>query len=214
MLTLYYSPGACSLAPHIALEETGEKFETKPIALRKGQQRTPEYMAINPKSKVPVLVIDGKPLTENVAILTYIAKRFPRANLLPTGNLDREVEALSLLAWCSSGIQPVIGRFFGPLRLCDAPGSEEATLKIARGENDRNFALVEKQLTGKEYILDRFSVVDCLLYVYFNWAKNVHKLDVTPYPNYAAHFERMAKRPAVQRVHAREREGQKQLDAA
>jgi glutathione S-transferase len=214
MLTLYYSPNACSLAPHIALEETGEKFETKPVALRKGQQRTPEYMAINPKSKVPVLVIDGKPLTENVAILTYIAKKFPKANLLPTGSLDREVEALSLLAWCTSGIQPVLSRFFGPLRLCDAPGSEEATLRLARAENDRNFALVEKLLAGKEYILDRFSVVDGLLYVYHNWAKNVHKLDMTPYPNYSAHFERMAKRSSVQRAHAREKEGQKLIDSA
>jgi glutathione S-transferase len=213
MITLYYAPSACSLAPHIALEETGEKFETKPIALRKGQQRTPEYVAVNPKSKVPALLIDGKPLTENVAILSYIAKRFPKANLLPTGDLEREMQALSLLAWCTAGIQPVLSRFFGPLRICDAPGSEEATLKLARAENDKNFSLVEKMLEGKEYVLDRFSVVDCLLYVYFNWAK-FHKLDLAAYPNYAAHNERMAKRPAVQRAHAREKEGQKLLDAA
>jgi glutathione S-transferase len=210
MLTLYYSPGACSLAPHIALEETGEKFETKPIALRKGQQRTPEYIAINPKSKVPVLLIDGRPLTENVAILTYLARKYPRANLLPTGDLDRETQALSLLAWCTAGIQPAIARFFGPQRVCDAPGSEEATLRLARAENDRNFALVEKQLAAKEYILDRFSAVDCLLYVYFNWAK-MHKLDVSAYPNYAAHNARMAKRPSVERAHAREAEGAKQI---
>ncbi len=84
MLTLYFSPGACSLASHIGLEETGAPYEAKPILLAKGQQRTEEYQKINPRGKVPALSVDGKILVENTAILTYLARRFPEKKLMPT----------------------------------------------------------------------------------------------------------------------------------
>ena len=77
MLTLYFSPGACSLASHIGLEETGAPYEAKPILLAKQQQRTESYLKINPRGKVPSLDADGKILVENTAILTYLARRFP-----------------------------------------------------------------------------------------------------------------------------------------
>jgi glutathione S-transferase len=211
MLTLYYSPGACSLAPHIALEEAGASFEAKPISLKRGDQRKPDYLAINPKGKVPALVIDGRPLTENPAILTYIARRFPEKKLLPADSIDGEVRALSLLAWASSTIHPTLGRFFGPQRLCDLPGSEESVLRLAREANAANFALVDKALAGKDYALGAFSVVDAYLFVFFRWAGFL-KIDMTPFPNYAAHGARIGKRPAVQRVLAREQEAQEQLE--
>ena len=78
MMTLYFSPGACSLASHIGLEETGAPYEAKPILLAKQQQKTEAYLKINPRGKVPALSIDGKILVENTAILTYLARRFPR----------------------------------------------------------------------------------------------------------------------------------------
>src|SRR5918912_4261062 len=84
MLKLYYSPGACSLAPHVALEEVGVPFEPVKVALAKGEQRTPEYLALNPKGRVPVLVEDGWVLTENAAILPYIAQRFGGGKLWPS----------------------------------------------------------------------------------------------------------------------------------
>src|SRR4026208_1799287 len=83
MMTLFFSPGACSLASHIGLEETGAPYELKPILLAKGQQRTAEYLKINPRGKVPALSVDGKILVENTGILTYLARRYSDKKLLP-----------------------------------------------------------------------------------------------------------------------------------
>jgi glutathione S-transferase len=87
MLTLYFTPGASSMAPHIALHEVGAPFESHPISLAKKETRTPAYLAINPEGKVPALLIDGRLLTEVAGILLYLAKRYPDANLLPTGDI-------------------------------------------------------------------------------------------------------------------------------
>ncbi len=85
MLTLYYAPGACSMASHIALEETGTPYETKVVGLAQGEQTKPEYLnGVNPRGKVPALKTDDGILTENVAILTYLARTFPDAKLLPS----------------------------------------------------------------------------------------------------------------------------------
>lgn len=212
-LTLYFSPGACSLVPHIALEEAGAPFESKPIALRKGHQRMPEYLALNPKGKVPLLLIDGKPLTENVAIAYYLAKSFPAAKLLPMGDLAAEAEAISLLAWCSSGIHPRIGAFFGPQRLCDLPDSAANVTKLAGEDTAKNFAMVEKLLAGKDWALGQWSIIDAYLFTFWRWATFL-KLDVSGYPNYAKHAERMSQRPSVVRALARETEAQTALDKA
>src|SRR3546814_11378021 len=108
-LDFYFSPGACSLATHICLEEDGATFTPKPTYTRKGQTRTPEYLALNPKGKVPMLVIDGKVLTENTAIITYLTRSFTNARLLPAGAAMAEDEALAFLPWSDSGVHPVIG---------------------------------------------------------------------------------------------------------
>src|SRR5450755_1899763 len=83
MLTLYYAPGASSMAPHIALFETGAAFEGRPLSFKKAENRTAEYLAINPLGQAPTLVIDGRPLTEVAAILFYLARTYPDAGLLP-----------------------------------------------------------------------------------------------------------------------------------
>ena len=83
-IILYYAPIACSLVPYATLTEANAKFEVRPVNLRKGEQNTPDYLRLNPKHKVPVLVVDGQTLTENVAIQTWIARTFPAAKLLPS----------------------------------------------------------------------------------------------------------------------------------
>ena len=83
MLTLYYSPGACSLAPHIALEEAGAPYALQLVSIPKGEQQAPEYLSVNPRGKIPALRTGEGVLTENVAILTYVARSFPQAQLLP-----------------------------------------------------------------------------------------------------------------------------------
>ena len=213
-LTLYFGPGACSLVPHITLEEAGAAFEAKPVALRKGQQRTPEYLALNAKGKVPLILVDGRPLTENVAIAYYLAKTLPNAKLLPSGDAEAEAQALSLLAWCASGVHPRFGALFGPQRLSDMPEAADNVKKLATEDTHKNFAMIEKLLAGKEWALgSQWSVVDAYLFVFWRWA-NFHKLDLAAYPAYAKHAAKMAERPGVKRALAREADAQASFDKA
>src|SRR5450631_4228488 len=129
-LTLYYSPISCSLVPYIALTEAGADFEVRVVNFTQRAHLSEEFLRINPKHKVPVLLIDGEPLTENVAILQWIANQYPQAQLLPRGGLA-EFKALSLLAWCAAGIHPHLTPNVLPQRYCDLPGSEESVRRCA-----------------------------------------------------------------------------------
>jgi len=106
MLTFYFSPGSSSMAPHIALHETGAPFEAKPLSLAKKDTRTPEFLAINPNGKVPVLLVDGRVLTEVAGILFYLARAFPSAGLLPTGDIEAEAQVVSWMSYIASTIHP------------------------------------------------------------------------------------------------------------
>jgi glutathione S-transferase len=106
MLTLYFAPGASSFAVHIALHEIGTAFEGKPMSFKNNDLRAPDYLALNPEGKVPTLLIDGRPLTEVAAILYYLAKRFPEAQLLPRENLEAEAQALSWMSFIASTLHP------------------------------------------------------------------------------------------------------------
>ena len=105
MLTLYFAPGSSSMAVHIALHEIGVPFEGRPLSF-KNDLRTPDFLALNPEGKVPVLLVDGRPLTEVAAILFYLAKRFPEANLLPRDDLEAEAQALSWMSFIASTLHP------------------------------------------------------------------------------------------------------------
>jgi glutathione S-transferase len=203
-LTLYYAPVACSLVPLVTLHEAGAEFEVKPISLKAGEQRSAEYLRINPKSKVPVLAVDGEPLTENVAILTFLARTFPEKKLLPA-DAKNSIKALSLLAWCASGLHPPMTRIFLPSRYCDLPGTEASVRKLAVEEVIRNFGLVDGLLAGKEWTFDHWTAVDA--YLFWVWRRfGIFKVDIPPFPNYAAHAERMARRESVRRALDFERE--------
>ncbi len=130
-LSLYYAPNACSLVPYVTLTEAGARFDRVNINMAKGQHNTPEYLKINPKHKVPVLLVDGETLTENVAINLWIARNFPEAKLLPADPI-KEVKAISLMAWCASGIHPALTPNFNPKRYCDLPDSEESVKQCAQ----------------------------------------------------------------------------------
>ncbi len=212
-LDFYFSPGACSLATHIALEETGAAFTPKPTYTRKGQTRTPEYLALNPKGKVPMLGIDGKMLTENTAILIWLNRTYPNAKLLPAGDALKEAEALAFVAWCASGVHPVMSRFFGPQNFCDLPDSADTIKALATKATAANFAIIEKAVTGKDWVFGDWSVADAYIFVFYNWATKLG-LDVSAFPNYGKHFERMKQRPAVQRALAREADAMAAMDKA
>src|SRR6201998_1180822 len=129
-IALYYAPTTCALAPYIPLTEAGAEFEVRPLNFRKGQQTSPEYLKINPKHKVPVLIVDGRILSESVEIQTWIARTFPQAKLLPTDPW-LELQAISLMSWCSGGIHPFLARINAPSKVCDISGTEDSVKKLA-----------------------------------------------------------------------------------
>src|SRR5882757_4676589 len=106
MLTLYFAPGSSSMAVHIALREIGIPFETRPMSFKNQDMRAPEFLALNPEGKVPVLVIDGRPLTEVAAILYYLARTYPAAALFPSGDVEAEARVISWMSFIASTIHP------------------------------------------------------------------------------------------------------------
>ena len=114
MLTLYYSPGACSMASHIGAEESGAAYEPTQILIAKGEQKTPDYLKINPRGKVPALKLDdGTVLTENTAILSYLAQRSPEKSLLPK-DAAAAARCVSMMAWLSNTVHPAFTHIFRP----------------------------------------------------------------------------------------------------
>ena len=201
-LTLYYAPRTCALVPYVALTEAGADFDVQNVNTQTDQNRTPEFLSLNPKHKVPVLVIDGEPLTENVAIQIWIARRFPKARLLPTDS-KAEIKAISLMAWCASGIHPHLTPNAKPGQYCDLPDSEESVKRLAKKLLFENFAIADGLLAGREWFFDHFTAVDA----YFFWCFRraiLFKLDVSAFRNCTAHFERMKLRASVQKVIAYE----------
>src|SRR3954452_15816694 len=102
MLTLYLAPGSSSMAVHIALHEIGVAFETRAMSFSNNDMRAPKFLALNPEGKLPVLLIDGRPLTEVAAILFYLARRFPEAELLPRDDPEAEAQALSWMSFSAA----------------------------------------------------------------------------------------------------------------
>ena len=181
MLTLYYSPGSSSMATHIALNEVGEPFELKLTALHRQENRSPEYLAVNPEGKVPTLVIDGYKLTEVAATLWYLARRHPEAGLLPQhGDIMAEARIISWMSFIAATIHPA---------------------RRAGDERWREvFHLAEERLGPNEWAVDRYSIADIHLFRLF-W-RFVTTLTPAPglYPNLSAHHDRMVARPAVRRT--------------
>lgn len=204
MLTLYYSPGACSLASHIGLEESGAPYEAKPIALAKGEQKTPEYLAINPRGKVPALRLDdGTILTENTAILSYLAKRFPERNLLPK-DPTAEARCLSMMAWLSNSVHPAFTHIFRPERFSEEkgelPGIKEAGKKTFWGA----LREIDGLVGGKTWMQgDQFTTCDPYALVFYGWGARI-ELPVKELENYTGWKDRMLQRPAVRKILERE----------
>jgi glutathione S-transferase len=197
-LVLYYAPNACSLVPYVTLTEAGAAFEVCPVNMRKGQNRSPEYLRLNPKHKVPVLVIDGEPLTENVAIQMWIARHFPAARLLPADPMQ-ELHAISLLAWCASGIHPFLSRINSPPGVCDLPGSEESVRRLAAELLFENYQIAEDKLAGRDWFFDHFTAVDAHFFWCFRRGRQFD-LDLSRFTNCLAHFERMQQRASVRKL--------------
>jgi glutathione S-transferase len=173
-MKLYYSSGSCSLASHIALEEAGARFDTHRLNLREGEQRRPEYLKINPKGKVPALQLDdGAVLTENPAIISYVADTHPRSGLLAAPGELARARAQEWMAWCASAIHPSFGPLFGALRT-QAPADEAARATV-QGHLDR----FDQWLAGKPFVLgEQRSAADAYTMVFYNWGRNLFGLRI------------------------------------
>ena len=203
-LTLYYAPRTCALVPYVTLTEAGANFDVRDVNSRSGQLKTPEFLALNPKHKVPVLVIDGEPLTENVAIQIWIARRFPAARLLPA-DPRAEIRAISLMAWFSSTIHPHLTPNARPENYCDLPGSEESVKRVANKMLFEDFRIADGLLAGRDFFFDHFTAPDAYFFWCFRRALSFG-LDLSQFGNCTAHFGRLQLRPSVRQVIAHEKQ--------
>jgi glutathione S-transferase len=196
MLGLYYGPGACSMASHIVLEDSGEKYEPLKMDLSKGEQRTPEHLKRNPLGRVPVLRLDnGEYLAENTAILPYLGKRF---KLWPTDPMG-EAKALSLIGFFATSVHPAHAHVGRPERYTAdqsaLPGIKDMGLKTFHGYLKQ----IDGMLAGREWFGDSYSVLDPYGFVFYVWGVR-RELPMGELKNYTAFKDRMLKRPATGRV--------------
>jgi glutathione S-transferase len=211
-LTLYYAPMTCALVPYVTLTEAGTEFEVRPLNTRANQHKTPEFLSLNPKHKVPVLIIDGKPLTENVAIQIWIARTFPQAKLLPA-DPETHIHAISLMAWFASTIHPHLTPNARPENYCDMPGSADSVKRVANRLLFEDFRIADERLAGREWFFDHFTATDAYFFWCFRRALSF-KLDLSAFANCTRHFDRMQLRPSVQKVLSFEKTVQETFAAA
>ena len=203
MHTLYYSPGACSTAAHILFEECGGAYETKLVALAKGEQRTEAYRKINPHGKVPALAVDGRVITQNVAILPYIAGQFPDAGLLPRDPFEL-ARCMGLAGWLASTVHVAFSLILHPERPAGGAEIGEAALK-AISDNARKtywscMEEIDGRLSGKQWMMgDQYTFLDPYALVFYGWGRRV-EMPMADLGNFTAFKDRMMERPAVRTV--------------
>lgn len=192
-MKLYFSPGACSLSPHIALREAGLDFELEQVDIRAKKTKSGgDFLKINPKGMVPVLQLDsGDRLTEGPAIVQYIADQKPELGLAPKmGTIAR----YHLMEWLNF-IASELHKNFTPLF---KPTTPDEYKKIARDNLVERYAYLDQQLAGKAYLMgDQFTVADAYAFTVSNWTR-LQKIDLAQWPNVAAFMERVRARPHVQ----------------
>ena len=202
-LTLYYSPGACSLAPHIVLEELGLPYDTVRVAIAEGTHLKPEYLAINPRGRLPALAIGKDIVTEAVAILRYLGRLCTEPCLWPGNALD-EARMLSLMVWLTSTVHISFAQIWRAGRYSDLTEQHADIQQKGRAEVVKHFAEIEQLFAASEHpVAGRLTVADFYLLVFYRWGWRV-KLDMSPYVRWSTHTDRMAARPAVAKVVARE----------
>ncbi len=192
-MKLYFSPGACSLSPHIVLREAGAKFDLEQVDNKTKKTKSgADFWQINPKGYVPVLELDdGQRLTEGPAIVQYIADQYPNAGLLPPcGSFDR----YRVQEWLNF-ITSEVHKSFGPLFRDTTPAEYKS---IAKENIAKRYGYLEKHLAKHQYLHgEKFGVSDAYLFTVSNWMKRVG-MDIGEWPNVKAYVERIAARPKVQ----------------
>jgi glutathione S-transferase len=200
MLTLYYAPNTCALATHISLEEAGVEYEARRVDFSKNEQRSPEYLAMNPKGRVPALVTEHGVLTETPALLVYVAQRFPKAKLAPVDDAFAMARLQEFNSYLVSTVHVAHAHRMRGNRWADDPGAIEAMkTKVAQNMGDC-FSLIESRLDDGQWVMGKdYTVADPYLFTIARWLES-DGVDINQFPRVKAHHDRMMDRPAVQRV--------------
>lgn len=200
MLKLFYAPATCSLASHIALEEAGAAYEAHRVDFAKAEQTKPEYLAVNPKGRVPALVTDRGTLTETPAILTYVAQSFPDARLAPLDDPFEFARLQSFLSYLCSTVHVAHAHARRGARWADDPAAHEAMkAKVPKNMADC-FALIEDAMFAGPFVMgDSYTIADPYLFTIAGWLE-ADGVDPTQFPDVLDHRKRMAERPAVAKV--------------
>ena len=204
MLTFYYAPGTCALASHLALEFSGAPYEAKRLDFKQQQQRTPEYLKINPKGRVPALVTDRGTLTETPAILAFIASSFPKAKLVPEDSFAL-AEAQSFNSYlCSTVHINHAHKMRGYRWAADETSFADMKRKVPE-TMAAAFALIERDMLKGPWVMgEQYTICDPYLFTIAGWLEG-DGVDLATLPKVAAHQKRMSERSAVQKVLAGEK---------
>lgn len=205
-LKLYFAPGACSFVPHALLELAGATFEPQIVKLANGEQKTPEYLALNPRGQVPVLVADGVVLTQVVAIVNYINDMYPAAHFLPKDPMAK-AQALSTLAWMNNSAHPTFTHVFRSAYfaateagIADVKAFNTAKFHGILAELDAMVAKANPWISG-----EHVGPLDIYAMVLMRWGGMGAGKDPLTLPNLWAHSQKVAALPGVARAIERER---------
>jgi glutathione S-transferase len=208
-LELYFAPGACSFVPHVALEAikaaTKHDFEAKLVKLHKGEQKTPEYLALNPNGQVPVLVADGRPLNQIVAIIDFLDRNFPAAVLLPASAWAR-AEALSQLAWMNNTVHPTFTRIFRTEEFAESDAAKAEVKKMAQAKFRQHLERIQGWVAGARpyWHGERITPHDAYAFTLLRWG-GIAGIDPKSLPGYLAYMERVMAAAPVAAALERER---------
>src|SRR5271167_1704733 len=200
MLTLYYAPNTCALASHIALEEAGAAFEARRIDFAGAGQTKPEYLAINPKGRVPALVVGRGVLTETPAILAFIAQSYPEARLAPLDDPFAFAELQAFMSYLCATVHVAHAHRVRGYRWADDPAAIETMKKKVPETVGACFDLIEKKMFRGPWVMgEAYTVADPYLFTIARWME-VDGVDPAAFPRVLDHRDRMAERPAVKRA--------------
>jgi len=201
-LKLFYSPGACSMSAHIALEEAGATYETEVVKLAENAQRTPEYLAVNPRGRLPALKLDdGSVLTECAGILTYVANQYPKSKLWPESATDRG-RCVEWMSWLASYVHVAYAQTRRPYRFVGQNEHVFPQVRQAGGAHLRvAYKDIEERLSKTAYAVgDSISVADLHLFVFYQWGKGAQLVGPVITPAFSKWGAKMNERASVKKV--------------
>nr|WP_210338975.1 glutathione S-transferase N-terminal domain-containing protein [Ensifer sp. ENS04] len=199
-MKLFYAPGSCSLASHIALEEVGADYEARRVDFLRAEQNKRDYLAINPKGRVPALVTDRGIITETPAILTYVAQAYPDARLAPFNDAFAFARIQSFLGYLSSTVHVAHAHGRRGARWADDPASHEAMRRKVAVNMWACFDLIERTMLEGPFVMgEAYSIADPYLFTIACWLES-DGVDPSGFPKLLDHRERMTARLAVARV--------------